>query len=234
MTVEVFATRREFPGQSRGAAVVIDVFRATTTITTALANGARFILPAADVEQAMRLIEPYRSGEGLLGGERDGIKIEGFHLGNSPAEYAPEIVGNRVIVFTSTNGTGALLSATDADPLLLGCFLNVSAVAAAVAGTPEVAIVCAGNQHRFALEDFVCAGALVARLGRDADLNDAAIAARATWRQLSRTLNASLTATSHARLLAGLGFRADLGFSLRVDTVPRVPVYRDGRVVLLE
>jgi len=230
--VDVFPVTSELSLGPGTTAVVIDVFRTTTTITTALASGCRCVLPAADVEQAMRLIEPYRGSEGLLGGERGGVKIEGFRLGNSPAEYAPEVVGNRVLVFTSSNGTRALLECSDAKTVLLGCFLNVGAVARLLAAEQTVALVCAGNDGRFSLEDFACAGALCARLGRGATLNDAALAARATWRSLSRTLVRTLTTTSHARRLAELGFKADLAYSLRLDSVPVVPAFRDGRITL--
>jgi 2-phosphosulfolactate phosphatase len=230
--VDVFPAPDGFQPGADTTAVVVDVFRATTTITTALASGCRFILPAADVEQAVRLIEPFRNGEGLLGGERDCVKIDGFHLGNSPAEYAPEVVGNRVVVFTSTNGTRALLAAAGAGPVLLGCFLNVGAVARRLAGAGSVAVVCAGNEGRFALEDFVCAGALVARLGRGVEAGDAAVAARATFRALTPNLARALTATSHARRLAALGFKSDLALALRLDALSEVPVYQDGRITL--
>jgi len=216
MTLDVFATPAAIaPGIEKTATAVIDVFRASTTITATLAAGARCMLPAADVEQALRLVEPYRPDEAVLGGERDCVRIEGFALGNSPGEYTRETVAGRVIVFTTTNGTAALRAVADARRAVVGCFLNLTAVAADLAGEPQVALVCAGNQGRFSLEDFTCAGAL---------------AARAVWRGLGRTLTKSLLATDHARRLAELGFRADLEFALRVDSAPVVPRLADGRI----
>lgn len=232
--IELYPTPRGISLTAHTTAVVIDVFRTTTTLTTALANGCRFVLPAADVEQAMRLFQPYGHNEALLGGERDGRKIEGFQLGNSPAEYTAETVGNRVVVFTSTNGTPAILACTTARRILLGCFLNLDAVSRMLDADTDVAIVCAGNNSRFALEDFVCAGALCARLGRKPLFDDAATAARAAWRSLSRSLVRSLTSTSHARYLRSLNFANDLTYALQLNTVSAVPVFTDGRITLAD
>ncbi len=130
---------------SDAVAVVIDVFRASTTIVTALAAGARLVLPTEDVEQAVRLAAPYRKGEALLGGERECQRIEGFQLGNSPREYTKEVVAGKVIIFTTTNGTRALLAAREYPTTYVGCFLNLSAIATAVASSNVVSIICAGN-----------------------------------------------------------------------------------------
>jgi 2-phosphosulfolactate phosphatase len=211
--------------------VVVDVFRASTTIAAALAGGARFVLPVADVEQAMRLAEPYAENEVLLAGERDCQRIEGFQLGNSPREYTREVVAGKVVIFTTTNGTRALAAAKDSGAVFIGCFVNFSAVADAVAGFDAVTVLCAGNNGRLSLEDFACAGGLVARLAkRTAQLDDAALAARAAYKNLRENLTRFLTTTEHARRLAGLGFRADLEFALKVDSVPVVPQQSDGRI----
>uniref|UniRef100_A0A7C4CBM2 Probable 2-phosphosulfolactate phosphatase n=1 Tax=candidate division WOR-3 bacterium TaxID=2052148 RepID=A0A7C4CBM2_UNCW3 len=234
MRIDVFATPVGLPPAiQETAAVMIDVFRASTTITTALASGARCVLPVTDVEQAVRLIEPYRSDEAVLGGERDSLRIDGFALGNSPAEYSRDAVAGRVVVFTTTNGTAALAAIAGARRVLVGCFLNLAAVAAALAGEPDITIVCAGNAGRFSLEDFACAGALVARLApRTTQMGDGALAARAVWRSLGRSLNQNLLATEHARRLSRLGFAADLELALRIDSIPVVPQLAEGRIIL--
>jgi 2-phosphosulfolactate phosphatase len=233
MKISVASVPREFAGSQPGSAViVIDVFRASTTIAAALAGGARFVLPVADVEQAMKLAEPYADSEVLLGGERECQRIEGFQLGNSPREYTREVVAGKVIVFTTTNGTQALAAAKDAAAVLIGSFVNFSAVADAVAGHDSVTILCAGNNGRLSLEDFACAGGLVNRLAKgESQLNDAALAARATYKNLKTDLGRTLTATEHALRLAELGFRADLDFALKVDSVPVVPRLNEGRIV---
>ncbi len=212
--------------------VVIDVFRASTTIAAALAGGARFVLPAGDVEQAMKLAEPYAANEVLLGGERECRRIEGFQLGNSPREYTREVVAGKVIIFTTTNGTRALAAARDAATVLVGSFVNFSAVADAVARHDAVTILCAGNNGRLSLEDFACAGGLVARLARGKTrLDDAALAARAAYKNLKGNISRTLAATEHALRLTDLGFRADLDFALKVDSLPVVPRLSEGRIV---
>ena len=233
MRISVAPVPSEFASAEPGSvAVVIDVFRASTTIAAALAGGARFVLPVSDVEQAMKLAEPYAENEVLLGGERECQRIEGFQLGNSPREYTREVVAGKVIIFTTTNGTRALTAAKDAATVLVGSFVNFSAVADAVAGHETVTILCAGNNGRLSLEDFACAGGLVNRLAKkESQLDDAALAARAAYKNLKADLGRTLTSTEHALRLADLGFRADLDFALKVDSVPVVPCLSEGRIV---
>jgi len=233
--ISVAPVPSEFAGGVAGTAVIVaDVFRASTTIAAALAGGARFVLPVADVEQAMKLAEPYAENEVLLGGERECQRIEGFHLGNSPREYTREVVAGKVVIFTTTNGTQALTAAKDSDTVLVGGFVNFSAVTDAVAGQEAVTILCAGNNGRLSLEDFACAGGLVSRLAkRTAQPDDAALAARATYKNLRAVLARALVSTEHARRLADLGFGADLEFALRVDSLPVVPRLSEGRIALL-
>ena len=232
MRISVAPVPREFAGaQPSSAVVVIDVFRASTTIAAALAGGARFVLPVADVEQAMKLAEPYADSEVLLGGERECQRIEGFQLGNSPREYTREVVAGKVIIFTTTNGTRALNTAKDAATVIVGSFVNFSAVADAVAEYEAVTILCAGNNGRLSLEDFACAGGLVNRLAKaEPQLDDAALAARATYKNLKADLGRTLASTEHALRLADLGFRADLDFALKVDSIPIVPRLSEGRI----
>ena len=235
MRIDVAPTPREFNGtNSDTAVIVIDVFRASSTIATALANGARFVLPTADVEQAVKLAAPYGKSEALIGGERECIRIEGFDLGNSPREYAPETVGGKVVILTTTNGTNALFAARDAGAVYVGCFLNFSAVARAVGEWPNVSVLCAGNEGRLSLEDYICAGGFVARLAKkSSSLNDAALAARAAYQSVEAALPKFLLSSGHARRLAGLGFRSDLDLALKLDTVPVVPRFKDGRIEVL-
>jgi 2-phosphosulfolactate phosphatase len=235
MRISVASIPLEFAGSEPGSAVVVvDVFRASTTIAAALAGGARFVLPVADVEQAMKLAEPYAENEVLLGGERECRRIEGFQLGNSPREYTREVVAGKVVIFTTTNGTQALNAAKDADRVLVGSFVNFSAVADAVAGHEAVTILCAGNNGGLSLEDFVCAGGLVTRLAnKTAQLDDAALAARAAYKSLKTDMARTLATTQHALRLAELGFRADLDFALKVDSLPVVPCQSEGRITTL-
>jgi len=236
MRIEVAPTPAEFTNAGSDAAViVIDVFRASTTIVTALAGGAKFVLPTVDVEQAVRIAAPYDRGEAILGGERESIKIEGFALGNSPREYTRETVGGKAVILTTSNGTRALLAAREAGAIYVGCFINMAAVVAAAARWPRVSILCAGNAGRLSLEDYICAGGFVEHLARrDTEMNDAAAAARAAWMTTRSALRRTLLASDHARLLAELGCRPDMELALKLDSTPVVPVFSDGRVTIAE
>lgn len=210
----------EVPADS--TAVVIDVLRATTTLTVALTNGARRVIPADSRARALELRE--RTPGALLCGERDGRKIEGFDLGNSPSEYDAATVAERDLVFASTNGSLALLRSARARRRLLGAFINASAVLAAVSGDARVVVVCAGKLGRPSLEDTAFAGWLCARLAeRGADLDAAARFARALApRDAGETL-ALVQGSSHGRYLRRLGgaFAADVELAAEVDRLDR-------------
>ncbi|MGH7731494.1 MAG: 2-phosphosulfolactate phosphatase, partial [Candidatus Eiseniibacteriota bacterium] len=143
-------------------AVIVDVLRATTTLTVALVNGARDVVPTATPEEAIRLKSA--RPDVLACGERDGRIVPGFDLGNSPHEYTPDRVRDRTLAFASTNGSLAMLAASGARRRVLAAFVNLGAVADRVRGERMVAIVCAGRLGRFSLEDAACAGLLIARL----------------------------------------------------------------------
>src|SRR5207253_7702905 len=148
-------------------AVVIDVLRATSTMIEALANGARTIFPVATIDEAVRLGQNLDRTATLLCGERKSVRIEGFDLGNSPFEFTDDAVAGKALVMSTTNGTRAVLCAADARRALVASLLNLDAVAQAVAEDgDDVAIICAGREQRFALEDAVCAGLIAERVRR--------------------------------------------------------------------
>jgi 2-phosphosulfolactate phosphatase len=227
------------PGELRGGpgartVVVIDVLRATSTITEALVNGARSVLPVATVEDAARMAEQIGRDAVVLCGERDTQPIAGFHLGNSPLEFTAERIAGRTLVMTTTNGTVALLAAAPAPRCYLGSLLNVTALAERLAGEREdVLLLCSGRKGAFALEDAYCAGriarqvgARVARLGG----NDAAGAAvRLARRAPSAEL---LGRTAAGRRLKQLGRQEDVAFCALEDRHAAVPVFDAHRVRL--
>lgn len=148
-----------------GIAVVIDVLRASTTMTHALANGAVFIIPVGEVEEARSVAARFQSGTVLLGGERGGLLIDGFDLDNNPFAYSEEIVRGKRIVFTTSNGTKALLRSEQADRILIGSFVNLQSVVNALAhDTRTIHLVCAGTMGKVSLEDVLCAGGICHRL----------------------------------------------------------------------
>ncbi|TLY54588.1 MAG: ATP-grasp domain-containing protein [Gemmatimonadetes bacterium] len=145
--------------------VVIDALRATTTVITALANGAKAVIPAASSEEAVRLASNLEKDGVVLAGERKSVKIEGFALGNSPREMTAAAVGGKTIVLATTNGTPALVAAQGGDPVLVGAPVNFKALAerarAALAGRGDLVIVCAGRDKQFAIEDAYTAGVII-------------------------------------------------------------------------
>jgi 2-phosphosulfolactate phosphatase len=220
-----------------GIAVVIDVLRASTTIITALANGAARVRPVADVAEARRLVAAL-GPDTLLGGERGGVRIEGFDLGNSPAEYARDRVAGRSIVLTTTNGTAALAACRGAGEILVGAIVNRSAVAAAVrrlavAGDGgDVHLVCAGTDGTVTAEDVLAAGAILDAALRDepaAELDAAAQAALAAFRVAAgaadpeAALGAAFRHSPGGANLVALGMQADLPLCAALDAIALVP-----------
>lgn len=170
--------------------VVIDILRATTTVAYALKAGVPRIMPCLEVAEARELARKFRqAGEDvLLGGERGGLPIAGFDLGNAPDEYVPDRVGGRPMVFTTTNGTRALMRCVGAHRVLLGSFANWRAVWSCVRSEEQLEILCAGTEGELSWEDTLFAGSLAeawenASGGKDPGAtNDAARMARSIWR----------------------------------------------------
>ena len=144
-----------------GVAVVIDLLRASTTIVHAIAAGARSVVPCLTVEDARSAAANLSSSDVVLGGERHGQSIEGFDLDNSPLRYTPEVVGGKTVVFTTTNGTRALLRCAEADRVFVGALTNLNAVVELLGGLDRpVHLVCAGTRGKITAEDVLCAGAM--------------------------------------------------------------------------
>ncbi len=215
--------------------VIIDVLRASSTIVHACENGVERIIPVAQVEDATKLIPTLDRKKTLLGGEREGKKIEGFDLGNSPIEYARNVVKGKTLIFSTSNGTVAIAQSSPADEIVIGCFLNVSAVVKHVlaARPKKVAILCSGNLRQLSLEDFVCGGLMVRKLEESfrgkLTLNDAAVAASALAESMD-DVGGVVRISSHGQVLAELGFADDLEFCSKIDKYDTVPIVADGRI----
>ncbi|MHC4176386.1 MAG: 2-phosphosulfolactate phosphatase [Planctomycetota bacterium] len=170
-----------------GTAVVIDVLRASTTIVHALEAGATEVIPCQEVEEARAVARGLPGDDVLLGGERGGLPVDGFDLGNSPREYIPHRVGGKTIVFTTTSGTRAILHARRADRVLIGAFVNATAVIEQLLGQERIHLLCAGTRGQITREDVLLAGLLVDRIRRQGGLmyeeNAQAMTARETWLQ---------------------------------------------------
>jgi 2-phosphosulfolactate phosphatase len=203
--------------------IVVDVLRATSTIAQALASGYERVYCCAEIDEALELRE--KLGEGLLGGERNAVKIEGFDVGASPREF---VGGPRAetVIFSTTNGTRAILQgAALCEEVLLGSLLNLDAVAAAARERGEdVEILCAGFQGKFALDDAYCAGRIAQLVGGEpSDSSKAAEAIARAWPDPHEGLL--------ARTYGPPGLEEDIAFCAQVsvlDVVPRLNRMVDG------
>lgn len=237
MRVHVALTPAEFPGLALDdrAAVVVDVFRATTTVVAACAAGCARIVPVADRDAALAVAAGYPVAEVLLAGERGGRTIAGFHLGNSPLEYVSERVAGRTVVFTTTNGTEAMLHAGRAPAAATAALVNVAATARwALEQDRDVTVLCAGERRAFSLEDAVCAGILVGHLvesGRSVDLTDAALAALRVGEHYAPKLDRLALESEWGRHLARQGRAEDLDACLQIGSSLLVPIFEAGTIL---
>lgn len=214
-------------------AVVIDVIRATSTIVEALANGASAIYPAGSTEEALKLLASLGREDTLLCGERKGLMVEGFDLGNSPAEFQPERIGGKRLVMSTTNGTRALKAAAGASRIVTASLLNLSAAARAVSHSEDLTVICAGREGAFSLDDVVCAGLLLQEIrSAQADglvLDDAGMAAVALADSFTPD-EAFLARTAAGRALVGIGLEGDLVLCAERDRHDIVPEMHDRTI----
>jgi 2-phosphosulfolactate phosphatase len=222
------------------AAVVIDVLRASTTIAYALAAGAREVIPCLEIADARALAEQLGGNDIVLGGERQGVAIEGFDLGNSPEQYSVDRVGGKTVILTTTNGTRAMVHARPADEVLVASFVNAAAIVTRLLECEKISIVCAGTDGLISDDDVLVAGMLVDRLQRQAGMvyqeNTQALTARESWLHafaLPQALGAELLAPDRlaerlrkslgAQNLIALGMDADILAAAQVDRFNVLP-----------
>jgi 2-phosphosulfolactate phosphatase len=212
-----------------GVAVVIDVLRATTTIIHALAAGCVAVRPCAEVDEARALADGLPAGKVLLAGERDGLPLAGFDLGNSPREYVGPVCGGTTVVLTTTNGTRALVRAAEAERVLVAGFVNYSAVCEQLRQDARpVHMVCAGTDGAVTLEDTLLAGALVDFLceAGEVRLNDAGRLAWDCFENHGRVLVGALEVSRGGTQLRELGYDDDIRAAAQVDQFALVPELR--------
>jgi 2-phosphosulfolactate phosphatase len=212
-----------------GVAVVIDVLRATTTMIYALAAGCTAVRPCAEVEEARALAGTMRVGRVLLAGERGGLPLPDFDLGNSPREFTPKVCRGRTLVYTTTNGTRALLRAAEAERVLVAGFVNYSAACEQLRhDVRPVHILCAGTEGAVTLEDVLLAGALVDFLCETAEahLNDSARLAWDCYENNGPVLLGALEISHGGAHLRKLGLEEDIRAAAAVDHFALVPELR--------
>ena len=242
MRVDVFLSVPELSAADVNGRVVavIDVLRASTTIAVALANGARNIVPFDSTEEVIARSKSYARGEVCLAGERRMHAVPGFDFGNSPREFTRQAVEGKTVLFSTTNGTVALVAVQGARDVVVGSYANFSAVSAllgaAARGDADVAIVCAGRERRFSLEDAACAGRFVRGLLErqpEAQLNDGARAALHIERGYGDDLERLFLDSIHGRALREAGFAEDLALCAAMDEYPVIPIYQDRQITKL-
>ncbi len=217
--------------------VILDILRASTTMTTALDSGAKTIYPCAAIEEARQLKKQLRQKavEPLLCGERGGMKIEGFDLGNSPLEYTQERVKGQTLIMATTNGTKTLQKAAqgaeDHAWIGIGAFVNARSVGKLLSQKEEdILFVCSGKLGRFASEDFAGAGFIIDEIFRHSDkaewdLDDASQCALEIFRQHKKNLLGLLQTCSHGKYLVECGFGEDLPVCAGQNESSTLPVY---------
>jgi len=212
--------------------VVIDILRATSSITYGLENGAEAIIPVAQVEDCLGY-----AGKGyLLAAERNGEVVAGFDFGNSPFSYTAEKVQGKTVVLTTTNGTKALhLARERAAQVVIGAFLNLTVLVQWLREQEKnVVLLCAGWKDQFNLEDTLFAGAVVHALRDDfVHFDDACVAAEDMYRVAKDDLRGYLKKSSHSHRLAQLNIEEDVQFCLRQDMCSVIPVLQGEKLVPL-
>lgn len=210
--------------------VVVDILRATSCMTTALAHGIHSIKAFAQLPDCLSL----KDDGYFAAGERDGKKVDGFDLGNSPFEYMDPLLKGKKIAFTTTNGTQAIAKASAASDIVIASFLNLSAVVEYLRTTANnILVVCSGWKGKVNLEDTLFAGAVVERLKEDlCAACDAPLIAQRLYNQARGNLKEFLKDSSHIKRLQRLNISKDIDFCLTEDEYDVVPVIRDNVITV--
>lgn len=209
--------------------VVVDILRATSCMVTALAHGVQSIRPFANLEECRAM----KSKNYFTAGERNGEKVEGFDFGNSPFEYMADNLKGEKIAFTTTNGTQAIAKSQGAKEIIIGSFLNLSAVTEYLKkGEDSVLVVCAAWKGKVNLEDTLFAGALVENLKNHVEPDcDAPLAAQHLYNLAKKDMVDFLKDSSHVKRLNRLNIHKDIEFCLTPDQYQTIPKLVDGELV---
>jgi len=213
--------------------VVVDILRATTVICTMFHNGVKEIIPVRTIDEAYE----YKRKGFLVVAERNGQKLDFADFGNSPSYFSPETVGGKTIVYSTTNGTNAITLGSEAQEVIIGSFLNISAIVSYLtARSTDIIIMCAGWKGKFCLEDAIFAGALSQQLlakGRFETICDSTNAAVDLWTAAKGDLTGYLEKVAQRHRLKKLGLDDVIGYCFTPDITDSIPVLKDGRLVLL-
>jgi 2-phosphosulfolactate phosphatase len=219
---------------------VVDVLRASTTVATALGNGAKTVMPLEGADEVITRSKEFHRSAVILAGEQKMQPIPSFDLGNSPQDFTKAAVEGKTILITTTNGTRALLGVQGARDIVIASYVNFTAVLAmmkvAASSNTDIAIICAGEEGGFTLEDAACAGRYVRALPKRAEsmhLNDAASASVLIEKKYGENIAKLFKESTHGQALQEAGFGDDLAAAAEVDAYPVVPIYQERQITKL-
>jgi 2-phosphosulfolactate phosphatase len=240
MRLDVFFTPLQVkPADTQGRLVIIvDVLRASTTVATALGNGAKTVIPVEGPDEVISRSKEFHRSQIILAGEQKMHPITGFDLGNSPQDFTKKAVEGKTILITTTNGTRALLGVQGARDIVIASYVNFTAVLAmmkvAASSNTDIAIICAGEEGGFTLEDAACAGRYVRAIPKRADsMNDAASASVLIEKKYGENIAKLFKESTHGQALQAAGFGDDLAAAAKVDAYPVVPIYQERQITKL-
>ena len=241
MRLDVFFTPSQVkPADTAGRLVaIVDVLRASTTVATALGNGAKTVIPLEGADEVISRSKEFSRSGVKLAGEQKMFPIAGFDLGNSPQDFTAEAVEGKTILITTTNGTRALLGVQGARDIVIASYVNFTAVLAmmkvAASSNTDIAIICAGEEGSFTLEDAACAGRYVRAIPKRASVlsNDAASASVLIEKRYGENIAKVFKESTHGQALQSAGFGDDLTSAAEVDAYPVVPIYQDRQITKL-
>ena len=241
MRLDVFFTPNQVkvPDTQGRLVIIVDVLRASTTVATALGNGAKTVIPLEGPDEVISRSKEFARSQTLLAGEQKMHPISGFDLGNSPQAFTPEVVEGKTILLTTTNGTHALLGVQGARDIVVASYVNFTAVLAmmrvAARSNTDIAIICAGEEGSFTLEDAACAGRYVRAIPKRAALavNDAAAASVLIEKKYGDNIAKVFKESTHGQALQSAGFGDDLAAAAEVDSYPVVPIWQDRQITKL-
>ena len=216
--------------------VIIDVLRSTTSICAALQAGAKAIIPTERPGEAGDMLAKIGRDITILAGEKNGVKIDNFQLGNSPAEFTSQAVGGKYVIMTTTNGTGIFSKTYNASTVIAGALVNIAVVAERIVKeNNDLVIVCAGREGHFSIEDTICGGMLIHQVGDtfhiDYSANDAGKLALLLYQTNQAKLRQTIEQGEHAKFLASLGYANDIIIATNVDSIPVLPILKDGQLI---
>ena len=210
------------------------MFRATSVIVTALNNGCEEVIPFLTIEETLESSEELNREEYILGGERRAVKIDGFDLSNSPLEYTKEVVEDKKVLITTTNGTRTLTKSNSAKRIIIAAMINAKAVADKLLEINEdVVIINAGTNGNFSMDDYICSGYIInemLKVDNNIELTDISKTANMIYENNSDIISYVKEAT-HYSVMKSLELDNDIEYCMKKSIVNNVPEYKDGKIV---